>query len=196
MLKLTLIVATLICSFTSYAQYQYEVSNDNPFGLPNPNAHSEIKDYEPMIGECICSSISRAQDGSWKDPVIMNWRFKYIMNGYAVQDETLKEGGAHSGSIRQFLQDENKWFVHYYSSGTPSKSLSTWEGKKEDGKIILYREQKAPNGMEGFYRLTFYNMSDLGYKWIGEWVDKTETTVYPTWKIECFKNNGDLAIEK
>lgn len=188
MLKLTLIIATLILSLTSYAQYDYEISNVNPFGLPNPEAPSEIKDFGPMIGECSCSSISRAPDGSWKEPVNMTWRFKYIMNGYAVQDETLKEDGAHSGSIRQFLPKEKKWFVHYYSSSTPSKTLATWEGEKEDGKIVLYRDQKSPNGKEGFYRLTFYDMNDLGYKWIGEWVDKTETTVYATWKIECIKN--------
>ena len=28
--------------------------------------------------------------------------------------------------------------------------------------------------MEGFYRLTFYDISKKGYKWVGEWVDKTE----------------------
>ncbi|RKS53458.1 hypothetical protein BC962_1709 [Gillisia mitskevichiae] len=189
MLKLSIFIASFIFSLTSYAQYNYEVSNENPFGLPNPDAPAEIKDFESMIGECSCISTSRAPDGTWKDPVKMTWRFKYIMNGYAVQDETLKEDGAHSGSIRQFHEDENKWFVHYYSSATPSKALSIWEGGKENGKIVLSRDQKAPNGVDGFFRLTFYDMDNFGYKWIGEWVDKTKTTIYPTWKIECLKNN-------
>ena len=57
----------------------------------------------------------------------------------------------------------------------------------EEGKIILYREQQAPNGMDGFSRLTFYDLSEKGYRWIGEWVDKTEKIVYPTWKIKCTK---------
>ena len=43
--------------------------------------------------------------------------------------------------------------------------------------------------MEGNYRLTFYDMRETGYKWIGEWVDKGETIIYPTWKIECTKKD-------
>ncbi len=168
------------------AQYDYEASKDYPFGKANPEAPEQVKDFQPLIGECNCSSVSRKQDGSWAEPVDMIWRWKYIMNGFAVQDETLKADGKHSGSIRQFIADSSKWYVHYYSSISKSTTLPTWEGNKtEDGKIILYRDQKAPNGMEGYYRITFYDMSKSGYKWIGDWVDKTEQIVYPTWKIDC-----------
>lgn len=168
-----------------FAQYDYEASKKHPYGQPNPEASEQIKDFAPMIGKCDCKSVTRKQDGSWAEAVDMVWTFKYIMNGKAVQDETLKADGAHSGSIRQFIADSSRWFVHYYSSNSPSTVLSVWEGNKKDGKITLYRDQKAPNGMEGYFRLTFYDMSKTGYKWIGEWVDKTEKIVYPTWKIDC-----------
>ena len=118
----------------------------------------------------------------------MAWRFKYIMNGMAVQDETLKVDGKHSGSIRQYSADSARWYVHYYSSGVVVPSLGTWEGNmQKDGKIVLYRDQTAPNGMEGYYRLTFYDIAKDGFKWIGEWVDKTEKITFPTWKIDCKK---------
>lgn len=176
----------LCCGFTAFAQYNYEPTSEYPFGQLNPEAPQQVKDFEPMIGECECESISRKADGNWNEAENMIWRFKYIMNGTAIQDETLKEDGSHSGSIRQFIQDSAKWYVHWYSAKTPSTTLPTWEGNKtEDDKIVLYREQKAPNGYDGFFRLTFYDMSETGYKWIGEWVDKTETVVYPTWKINC-----------
>ncbi|MFD1614766.1 hypothetical protein [Gelatiniphilus marinus] len=55
---------------------------------------------------------------------------------------------------------------------------------KINDKIVHYKAQKAPNGTDGFYRLTFYHISKLGYKW----VDKTESVIFPTWKIECAKN--------
>lgn len=70
---------------------------------------------------------------------------------------------------------------------TPSAQFPVWEGNKKDGKIVLYRKQKAPNGMDGFYRLTFYDMTETGFEWIGEWIDKAETIVFPTWKISCIK---------
>lgn len=184
----TISTLLLLSCFTAVAQYNYEPSADFPFGKLNPEAAEQVKDFEPLIGECDCKSTSRKADGNWNDPESMLWRFKYIMNGTAIQDETLKEDGSHSGSIRQFITDSSKWYVHWYSTKTPSITLPTWEGNKtEEGKIILYKEQKAPNGTEGFYRLTFYDISESGYKWIGEWVDKTETVVFPTWKIECTK---------
>lgn len=178
----------------SISQYQYEVSSENPYGLPNPKAPKELLDYAPLIGECNCKSESRNPDQTWAEPVDMKWRFKYIMNGMAVQDETVKADGRHSGSIRQFIADSTKWYVHYYSAAAPSLTLSTWKGvKHDDGKMILYKDQKAPNGREGYSRLTFYDINDKGYKWIGEWVDKTETVSFPFWKIDC--TNGKIAAK-
>jgi hypothetical protein len=184
------VIVTIIFLFatnTFYAQYNYEVSKSNPFGLPNPEAPAQIKDYQPLIGICDCKSTTRKQDGTWNDAEDIIWTWKYIMNGMGVQDATLKPDGNHSGSIRQYIADSSKWYVHWYSSRSPSTVFPVWEGNKQDDKIVLYKEQTAPNGMEGFYRLTFYDMSETGYNWIGEWVDKTEKVVYPTWKIECTK---------
>lgn len=178
----------LLSSLLSFSQTDYSASDINPYGLPNPEAPKQIKDFEGLIGKCNCKSISKKQDQTWAEPVEMTWEWKYIMNGMAVQDETIKADGKHSGSIRQFIADSSKWYVHYYSSGAPSTTLPTWEGgKKDNGNIVLYRDQKAPNGMDGWYRLTFYDIDEKGYKWIGEWVDKSEKVAFPTWKIECKK---------
>lgn len=176
--------------FTALAQYGYEPNEDNPFGEVNPNAPEQITDFAPLIGKSECTSQNRAQDGTWNEPVDMLWTFKYIMNGMAVQDETLKKDGAHSGSIRQFNADSLKWYVHYYSSSTAPPILASWEGEKKDnGNIVLYREQAAPNGTEGFYRITFSEISDARFEWLGEWVNINETFTYPTWKISCTKIN-------
>lgn len=170
------------------AQNEYEPSKTNPYGAKNPKAPIQLDDYKLMIGACNCESQRRKPDGTWGKAVKMTWKFRYIMNGMAVQDETIKADGKHSGSIRQFHKDSLKWYVHYYASATPTTTLSTWEGNKtDDGKIILYKPQKAPNGTEGFSRLTFYNITDKGYNWIGEWVDTTEKIVFPFWKIACTK---------
>ncbi len=173
------------------AQYGFEPSPEHPFGLPNPKAPKEILDFAPLIGECNCLSETRKADQTWAEPVKMVWRFKYIMNGMGVQDETMKEDQTYSGSIRQFIPDSTRWYVHYYSTRSPSTVLPVWEGNKnEEGKIVLYQEKKAPNGMDGYYRLSFYDIDEKGFKWIGEWVDKTESVVFPTWKIDC--SNGKI----
>ena len=140
-----------------------------------------------MIGVSECSSSNRNPDGTWNNPIPMQWKFKYIMDGMAVQDETLKSDGVHSGSIRQYNIDSARWYVHYYTNASANPTLSTWEGNLTAGKIILTMPQPAPNGVEGYSRLTFYEMSPQAFTWIGEWVSKDESIVYPFWKIECTK---------
>lgn len=189
MIRNTLTLCLVLLSVNLYAQEyaKYEVSAANPYGLPNPEAPEQVKDFAPMIGRCMCQSETRNQDGTWAAPTEMVWTFKYIMNGLGVQDETVKADGRHSGSIRQYHADSARWYVHWYGSASPTTVLSTWEGNPstEKDKIVLYRDQAAPNGMEGYYRLTFYDFTETGYKWIGEWTDKAESIVYPTWKINC-----------
>ena len=192
MRQLTFTVLLLVLSLSLYAQFEYDPSKAYPFGRPNPEAPEAIKDFHPLIGNCECEYTIRNQAGEWSDTLKMQWRFKYIMNGMGVQDETLKEDGKHSGSIRQFIADSSRWYVHYYSSSGPTPVLSAWEGNKtEEGKIILYREQKAPNGMDGFYKITFSDISNEGFNWLGEWVNTGETFSYPTWKISCRKAGVD-----
>ena len=186
----TLILCGLISiSINTYSQatYSYEPSKENPYGKLHPDAPMAVADFEPLIGKSECLSESRKQDGTWNDPVDMLWTFKYIMNGNGVQDETLKANGAHSGSIRQYIADSARWYVHYYSNSAPSTTLPVWEGNREEGKIVLYRDQKAPNGTDGYFRLTFSDFTDQGYKWEGAWVSKDESVVFPTWRITCKK---------
>jgi len=187
---LGLLILLIICSTIS-GQYNYEPSTEHPFGLPHPEAPEEIKDYQPMIGICDCISIRKDKDGNWAEPENMTWEFKYIMNGKGVQDQTLKEGGGHSGSIRQYSVDSSQWYVHYYSSSSPTSTLSTWNGGKRGDDIVLFRSQKAPNGTEGSYKITFKNISDEGFNWLGEWVNLDESFSFPTWKIECKKRAHD-----
>lgn len=189
-MKVLLLISFLLCNFFSlFAQYDYTPTEKNPYGLLNPDAPEQTSDYKDLIGDCNCTSQRKNPDGTWGDKIDMIWRWKYIMNGMAVQDETFKNDNIHSGSIRQYSKDSMQWYVHYYSSNTPIPKLSTWEGNKnDDGKIVLYKDQKAPNGLDGFSRLTFYDIDKKGYKWIGEWVDTSKTVVFPFWKIECVRN--------
>ncbi|MGB1308339.1 MAG: YybH family protein [Oceanihabitans sp.] len=184
----------LLTTIGLFAQTENEASASHPFGKAHKDAPQQIKDYQALIGECNCKSTSRNPDQSWAEPIDMIWRWKYIMNGQAVQDETLKADGKNSGSIRQFSVDSSKWYVHYYTSIRSTPTLSSWQGKKEkNGNIVLFKEQNAPNGTEGFSRLTFYDISESGYKWVGEWIDKTGKVTFPFWKIDCKRETKTLS---
>lgn len=186
-MRTTTLLALLICSLQTYAQdYAYLPNNEHPFGQLNPKAPREVGDYAEMIGICDCLSVARIDQNTWADTIKMTWTFKYIMNGMAVQDETHKVDGLHSGSIRQFNADSSQWFVHYYSTAA-TPQLGSWHGNRTGNEIILYRDQPSPQGIPGFYKITFSNISENGFDWLGEWVSQDESFHYPTWKIYCKK---------
>jgi hypothetical protein len=161
--------------------------NPSEYGAVHPDAVPEASDWEPLIGSCTCKSVQRNNDGSWQDTTELTWIWKYIMEGKAVQDITIKKDGNHTSSIRQFNADSSLWYVTFFSASSAVASPPTWEGEKVDDDIILYKPQTAPNGMEGYYKITFSEISNDGFNWIGEWVDPKETFSYPTWKIYCRK---------
>ena len=181
--RFTLLI--LLFSHALYAQYSYEPSAENPFGKRNPTAHERLDDFGQFIGEYTCISEARNANQEWLEPEEITWKWKYIMNGNAVQDETLKPDGSHSGSIRVFDADSLTWRVHYYTNKATPSVLSAWSGGVEGQDIVLYKKQVAPNGAPGFYRLTFSEISQEGFEWIGEWVNSEETIQFPTWKISC-----------
>lgn len=133
-------------------------------------------------------SIARTSTGEWqKDTIQVIWRYKYILDGMAVQDETLKADGTHTTSIRQFDPDSEKWFVTFFTTARPGALPLTWTGQRQGNEIILYNEQKAPNGTDGYYKITFSEITNNSFKWLGEWTDKGEKFSYPTWYIQCTK---------
>ena len=134
-------------------QMEYEPGPSQPFGAINPEAPKEVADFAPLIGTCDCESIARNNDQTWAEPQQMTWTFKYIMNGMAVQDETLKEDGGHSGSIRQFIADSSKWYNGMYIIiQTSHRPLPFLLGKAVNAGTVLYytETKKRPMALMAF----------------------------------------------
>lgn len=182
------LLINLVWAQTSLSSFSYEASEKFPFGRLNPEAAPQTADYAKLIGLNDCKSVTRKADQTWNtDTVDVIWRFKYFMNGMAVQDETLKSDGIHNSSIRQYDPDSSKWYVTFFSSAKASAKPSTWRGGKVGKEIILYNKQKAINGMEGYYKITFHDITSKGFNWKGEWVNEEETLIFPTWYLFCKK---------
>lgn len=187
MKKILLLSLLFFSSMIVYSQsgFENEPSVQFPFGRLNPDAPPQVGDFESMIGICQCKSLNRKPDQTWNDTLSMTWKFKYIMNGTAVQDEVWRDNELYAGSIRQFHQDSGVWIVSYFSYPAVPYTPGVWRGNKDGNDIVLFQDQKAPNGMEGDSRLTFFDMNDNGFSWIGEWISKDGQFVYPFWKIFC-----------
>ncbi len=185
-MRLLVIMALFAFAYDLHAQGEYEPSSEFPFGRLNPEAPKEVGDWEQLIGQSSCLSISRNPDGTWQDTVKMVWVFKYVLDGTSVQDLTFKEDGKHATSMRQYIPDSAKWYVTYFSRFSPSAAPGVWAGRRqENGDIVLFQDQLAPNGMEGKSQLTFANISDSGFDWFGAWVSIDNTITWPFWNIHC-----------
>jgi hypothetical protein len=194
MKQLPLFLFCIILSVKVLAQVpdsvtMYEVSAKFPYGKLNPAAPKATADFAELIGTCDCKSITRNADQSWADTTTMKWTFKYIMNGMAVQDEVWRPDGRYAGSIRQYQPDSASWVVSYYSYPGVSWTLGTWHGNRKGNEILLYKKQPAPNGADGFFKITFSEISTSGFTWKGEWVNPNETIAFPTWMIHCQKRD-------
>ncbi|WP_271405193.1 hypothetical protein [Tenacibaculum soleae] len=66
-----LIIIAFFVSLTTFSQFDYDVSKENPYGKYNPKAPKQVKDYQDLIGKCDCISESRKPDGTWAKPIKM-----------------------------------------------------------------------------------------------------------------------------
>lgn len=190
-MKVLITLLLSYCLLPGFGQsMEYEPDTAYPYGRLNPSAPKAVSDYSEMIGSSNCISVQRSQDGTWLDSLDMIWKFSYIMNGTAVQDEVFREGGLYAGSLRQYQSDSAKWYVSYYSSlGLPPYSV--WTGNREGNRIVLYKPNSVIQNRSGTSRLTFYDISASRFKWEGEWLSDDGTIEFVFWRISCEKRRED-----
>ncbi len=168
---------------------RYDPSVRDPFGLPNPDAPPELAEFAFLAGNHNCLDERRSADGATWVKNDRLWDGRYTMNGFAIIDSG-GVGGSANGNMRVYDATAGKWNVTFFSM--PTYSSGVWQGNKvadDSGagySMVLSQPQNAP-GMqrEGVSRLTFSEISESGFNWIGEWVSKDGSIVYPFWKISC-----------
>ncbi|NNE99828.1 MAG: hypothetical protein HKN25_12475 [Pyrinomonadaceae bacterium] len=153
-----------------------EPSPSHPYGRLNPNAPAETAQFSFMIGEFDCDDKILDQNGKWTERKVV-WNSTYFLNGSGIQDRFWSYPTVASGT-RIFDKKKGKWIVNYFQTA-PTYFAGVWEGKKEGDKMVM----RAPRG-ENESRLTFHNIKDDGFDWIGETVSK-DGKANPFWIISC-----------
>ncbi|NNK28444.1 MAG: hypothetical protein HKP06_09405, partial [Flavobacteriaceae bacterium] len=67
-MRKVILLPIFLCTTLLFSQYEYEPSNEFPFGRAHPEAPEQVKDFQPMIGECNCKSVLRNPDQTWAEP--------------------------------------------------------------------------------------------------------------------------------
>ncbi|NER13167.1 hypothetical protein GWK08_06935 [Leptobacterium flavescens] len=169
--------------------FSNEVSQEQPYGKLDLKATPQLADYNKLIGSCQCKSVRLQPDGKWSDSIALKWRWKYIMNGNAVQDEGWygdRDNPSYFTSVRVYDKKNERWYVTYFSPELNFKP-DTWIGRKENGNIVLEGTIKTTGG-ELTSLLTFSDISDSGFNWEARIINPDlPGGGYSFWKIFCKK---------
>ncbi len=158
-----------------YSFGKYDPSEKNPFGLPNPEAPPELQQFAFMIGEFDTEEHIRNQDGTWRKSKA-TWNARYFLNGYGIMDYYWNEEEAFATTnIRIYNTNEKAWYVTFFRGPGNGVADGPWIGRMEGKDMVLWKGDET-NGT----RLTFSNISENGYDWIGE--SFKEGKASPFWK--------------
>nr|WP_321231825.1 hypothetical protein [uncultured Psychroserpens sp.] len=166
----------------------YESNDENPFGKPNKNAPEQIRDFEKFIGVCNCKSVQYSGNGVG-DTLALKWRWKYILNGNAIQDDGWfgnESSQTAFTSIRILNPQTKQWQVPFFTPYMISEP-QIWNGGKEGENIVLRKPEAKQNNDHIESVLTFSNITENGFNWTGKIVnlDSKKETVF--WRIWCVK---------
>jgi len=140
-------------------------------GRRNPGAPAETEQFGRLVGIWDVTMSIRQDDGTWprpEDALAAEWRFHYILDGWAVQDEWIsppwgtpvEEGIRQLGTnIRIYDPNEGAWDVAWISN--TQQTLSTLTAKADGERIVM--NGMHPSGKA--QRVTFYDITDRTFDW-------------------------------
>lgn len=155
----------------------YDPNSDHPFGRVNPNAPDELQQFAFMIGEFDCED-ELLLNREWRKMKAI-WHANYTLNGYAIQDHYRNEIYAGT-SIRLYRPTQELWRVSFY--GMAGGHTGVWHGSRDGDSIVLTSEQQAPDGSPVTSRLSFSNIREDGFDWLGERIT-ADGEATANWKI-------------
>ena len=157
-------------------QTTYEPTPAFPYGRLNPEAPPETKEFAFMIGEFDCvDQIRDAKTGKWLVfPAI--WNARYFLNGHGIQDQYWSPR-FFTSNIRIFNVKKKRWIVTFFQMPNYNSS-PPWVGQKKGDDLVMKKGDNKTGS-----RLTFHNIKDWGFDWVGERLIDGRAT--PFWKSSC-----------
>jgi len=150
--------------FVSIINNFKNVDSANLWGTANKEAPDEVKQYGQLAGLWAIKTKNMDRAGKWSDGKPAFWVFKYILDGFAVQDLYLQDKGDGTDvkitQIRQFDLKIKKWTVAWIN--TVSTKNGSFISHKEDDAMIMIDAKQLEDPK---YRVVFKNMSAETFVW-------------------------------
>jgi len=185
----SLMESTVISDFISE-------NSDSPFGKLNPKAPKETEEFGQLAGVWQCTNFAFV-NGQWFSGWPATWVWKYVLDGFAVQDlwfqkeENLPPPRVslhrdYSGTnMRIYDTAKEKWEIMWFHNGLNSKGTpngtSQFEAEFMDDQIIM--TPKNP-GSGTLRRIVFHNITADSFDWKSETSEDEGETWKPRFRIE------------
>lgn len=150
------------------------LNNDqHPYGKLHPKAPPETAHWGQLAGEWDCTIEALLPNGTWVQGGNAKWVWKYILDGFAVQDlwyqkwidlpaslASINHDFAGT-NIRMYLPAEKKWECVWFANAT--NTTSRFQAESSNEKIVMTGETK-----QGLTRITFYDITEDSFDWKSE----------------------------
>lgn len=134
----------------------------------NPGAPPETDQFAFLVGTWSCTTRSMLPDGSMVDGPPATWTGRWILDGYAIQDDwatTRPEGTRVRGTnIRSFNPETRVWDNRWLANGTLQWQYFSAE-QVGDTMVMTGGEGVDPQGRSYLDRNTFYDIGPDAWKW-------------------------------
>lgn len=156
---------------TFYEAFKDFASADasHPWDQRHANAPEAVEQFGQLAGLWLVENVSMNRQGVWSAPDTAYWAFKYILDGYGVQDlYFIKRAGVSGGltQIRVYYPEHDQWAIKYVSYNG--------DGITQDGEFVAHEENGAMvmnelEQREGANRITFFDMKPDAFQWKTEY---------------------------
>jgi len=135
------------------------------YGKSNPKAPKETMQYGQLVGEWDIDVSNLTREGDWIEDKA-NWKFTYILDGYAIQDFWTKPAKASDNETKDYLgtniriynPETKKWKCTWVENGSNDLN-GVWTSYQNDkAELILHDETKK-------WEIKFYNITKTSFDW-------------------------------
>lgn len=144
--------------------------NQMAFGKLHPQAPSQTAAWGRLVGNWECKIYAPQPNGQWVFGGRAQWAWKYILDGFGIQDVWYQEfvnlppvsaalGRDVTGSnIRVYDSENELWNVVWFSNS--NNKLSRFSAFNEGENVVMYNKESNP-----WRRITFYNIAQDTFSW-------------------------------
>ncbi|MDH3523875.1 MAG: hypothetical protein OES32_09840 [Acidobacteriota bacterium] len=160
----------------------------SPTAGPHPAAPEETAQFGFLIGEKRCTTRNMQPDGTYADAGEAEWNGRYILDGWAIEDEwikTLPDGTVFRGiNIRSFNPETRKWDNRWLATG--SLQWKYFEAEQVGDTMVMIGGEGEDFRGPFVDRNTFSEIREGGFDWRKDrsW-DGGESWIEGVARIEC-----------